>query len=56
MPCSFGLPLGLIVVIVGVILYFATSYKRAAMVVIGVGMVITLLTILLIVLAVNSQM
>jgi hypothetical protein len=39
-----------------VILFFATNYKRAAQVVIGMGAIITILTVILIVLAVNSQM
>ena len=56
MPLSFGIPLGLIIVVVGAILLFATSYRKIALVVLGIGIAITLLTLILIVLAVNSQM
>ncbi len=56
MPLSFGIPLGLVIVVVGAILFFATRHKKTAKVVLGVGVVVTLLTFFLIVLAVNSQM
>ncbi len=56
MPLTFIIPLGLILVVVGTILFFATRYKTAAKIVIGIGVAITILTFLLIVLAVNSQM
>lgn len=56
MPLSFGIPIGFMVVIVGAILFFATQYKQTAKVLIGVGLVITVLTFILIVLALNSQM
>jgi hypothetical protein len=55
-PLTFFIPLGLILVVVGTILFFATRNKTAAKIVIGIGVVITILTFLLIVLAVNSQM
>jgi hypothetical protein len=56
MPLSFGIPISFMVVIVGAILFFATRYKKTAKVVIGVGLVIAVLTFILIVLALNSQM
>ena len=56
MPVSFGIPLGLVIVVVGAILFFATRYKKTAKVVMGVGAAITILTLLVIVLALNSQM
>jgi len=56
MPLSSGILLGLVVVVVGAILFFATNYKKMAKVVIGIGAVVTLLTLILIVLAVNSPM
>ena len=56
MPLSFGVPLGLIIVMVGAILFFATRHKKTATVVLGIGMAVTVLTFILIVLAVNSQM
>ncbi len=56
MPLTFGIPLGLIILVAGTVLYFATRYKKAAKVVIGVGLFVTLLTFILIVLALNSNM
>jgi hypothetical protein len=56
MPVSFGIPLGIVILLVGVILFFSTNYKRAARLVIGAGAVIAVLTVVLILLAVNSQM
>ncbi len=56
MPVSFGIPLGLVIVVVGSILFFATRYKNTAKVVIGVGLVVTILTFILILLAANSRM
>jgi hypothetical protein len=56
MPLTFGIPLGLTIVVAGAILFFATNHKKIAKVVLGIGVVVTLLTLLLIVLAVNSQM
>jgi hypothetical protein len=55
-PLTFFIPLGLVLVLVGTILFFVTRYKKAAKIVIGIGVAITILTFLLIVLAVNSQM
>jgi hypothetical protein len=56
MPLSFGIPLGLVIVVAGAILFFATRYKKTAKVVMGVGVAVTVLTLLVIVLALNSQM
>ncbi len=56
MPLSFGIPLGLVIVVVGAILFFATRYKKTAKVVLGVGVAVTVLTFIAIVLALNSQM
>jgi len=56
MPLSFGLIVGLLVVVVGVILSLATQQKKIAMVVIGVGATMALLTLAALVLAVNSRM
>ncbi len=55
MPLSFGIPLGLLIAVVGAILFFATRYKPTAKVVLGVGVAVTVLTFILIVLAVNSM-
>jgi len=56
MPLSFGIPLGVTIILTGVILFFATNNKRLAKMTIGIGVVITLLTLALIILAVNSSM
>ena len=56
MPLTFLIPVGLIIAVVGVILFFVTRYKKIAIVVIGIGIAISILTFLLVVLAVNSQM
>lgn len=56
MTLSFGIPIGLVIGVIGVILLFSTKYKKSAKVVLGVGAVITILTFILIVLAANSQM
>ena len=55
MPLSFGVPLGLLIAVVGAILFFATRYKRVAVVVFGVGVLVAALTFILIFLAVNSM-
>ena len=55
MPLSLVLPLGLIIALAGVILFFVTSYKRAAKVLIGLGLAVDILTFLVILLATNSM-
>lgn len=56
MPLSFGLPLGLIVLAAGAIMLFATEHKTAARIILGIGAAVTLLTLIVILLAVNSNM
>ena len=56
MPLSSGFLLGVIIALVGLFLYFSTRRKLAAKIVIGVGATIAGLTLLLIVLALNSSM
>lgn len=56
MPLSFGVPFGLVIVVMSIILFFATKQKKMAKIMLGVGMTVTLMTLILIVLAVNSQM
>jgi hypothetical protein len=55
-PISFGIPLGLVIAVVGAILFFATRYKKTAKIMIGVGLAFAILTFILIQLAVSSQM
>jgi hypothetical protein len=56
LPISLALPLGLIIALVGAILFFVTKYKRAAKMMIGVGLAIAILTFLVILLASRSPM
>lgn len=56
MPLSFGIPLGLVIALIGAILFFATRYKEIAKLLLGSGLAVALLTLVLIVLVVNSGM
>ena len=56
MPLSFGVPLGLTIAVVGAILIFTTKHKKISWLVLGIGLTITLMTLILIVLAINSDM
>jgi hypothetical protein len=56
MPLSFGIPLGLFIAVIGAFLLWATKYKKMAKAVLGIGVAATLVTLILIVLAVNSTM
>ena len=56
MPLSCGIPLGLTIVVVGAILFFATKNKPLAKVLLGIGLAVMILTFIMIVLAVNSPM
>jgi hypothetical protein len=56
MPLTFGVPLGLLVAVVGAVLFFATGLKRVAKVIIGFGLAITMLTVVLVALALSSNM
>ena len=56
MPLSFGIPLGLMALVVGAILFFATNHKKIAIVICGTGALVVFLTFAVIVMAVNSKM
>jgi hypothetical protein len=56
MPLSFLILLGLLILVVGATFFFVTRYKKAAVVVMVIGVAVSILTFLLIVLAVNSSM
>jgi len=56
MPLSSGIPIGVLMTIVGGILFYTTKHKKIAKIIIGVGIGISLLAIGVIVLAVNSSM
>ena len=55
-PFSFGLVVDLLAVIVGAILYMTTQQKKAAVVMVGVGAATAILTLVVLILAVNSGM
>ncbi|MEJ5202771.1 MAG: hypothetical protein WHV66_11115 [Anaerolineales bacterium] len=54
-PLSFGVPLGLLVALVGAILFFVTKRKKVAAVVFSVGLTITAATVIPIRLALSSM-
>jgi len=56
MPLSFGIPIGLFITVIGILLFFITKKKRAARLVIGLGLFLIFATVALIILAVNSSM
>ena len=56
MPLSSGILVGLLAVVVGAALYAGTRQKKAAVVVVGVGLAVALLTLGVVALAVNSGM
>ena len=56
LPISLALPFGMLIALLGAILFYVTSYKRIAKMVIGAGLAIAILTFLLILLATNSSM
>jgi hypothetical protein len=56
MPLSFGIPVGLLLFLIGLVLYFATSQKQLAKLIVGIGLAITLLTAVLIALVLISPM
>jgi len=56
MPLSFGVLLGMTIILIGAVLFFATNKKRIAKMTMSIGAVIALLTLALIILAVNSSM
>ncbi len=56
MPLSFGILIGLLTIGVGAAVYMGTRQKKAALIVMGVGAAVALLTIGVVVLAVNSDM
>lgn len=56
LPLSFGIPFGLLIVLVGVILFFATKHKVPAILVSAFGAAVAGVTLILVVLIVNSQM
>jgi hypothetical protein len=56
MPLSCGIPLGLIIVVAGVLMLFAAKSRKIGIVVMSLGATITLFALLVIVLAANSGM
>lgn len=56
MPFSFGIVIGFLTILVGVVLYVTTQKKKAAIMMVGIGAVMAFLTLVVVVLAVNSGM
>ena len=56
MPLSFGIPIGILLALAGLVLYSASKWKRLARSLVSVGIAVLLFTILAIVLAANSSM
>jgi len=56
MPLSLGIPLGLLLALAGLVLYFTGKWKRLALSLVSVGIAVLLFSILAIILAVNSSM
>ena len=56
MPLSAGILVGLVAIVVGAALYIGTGQKKMAMAFIGVGAAVALVTVGVVVLAVNSGM
>jgi hypothetical protein len=56
MPLTFGIPIGLVIAVFGAILFSATRYKKVAIVVVGIGGIIAVLTFILVALAAISPM
>ena len=56
MPLTLYIPLGLLIAVVGAILFFATNHKKIAKIILGVGAGIVILALTAVILAVNSGM
>lgn len=55
MPLSFFIPLGVLIAIIGLLVYFMTNRKRMALGIISIGLTLTVGAIVLIILAVNAM-
>ena len=55
MALSYFVPIGLLIAVVGLVVYFVTKRKKIAIGIIGFGLMVTLGTVALIILAVNSM-
>jgi hypothetical protein len=56
MTLSIGIPLGLLIVIIGTILYFVLKNKMIAKLIIWIGAIVTLVTLIMVLMAVFSNM
>ncbi len=56
MPLTYGIPLGLLIVLIGALLSIVSKHKKLARLVMIAGGALTLLVILMVVLAANSGM
>jgi|GEM_PF-4645524 len=55
MPLTFFIPIGLILILAGIILHISTKFKLVAKLLIGLGLAVTVLVIGIILLAVNTM-
>ena len=56
MPLSFGIPLGFIIALVGIGIFFTTRNKTLGKIILGIGAALALLTVGAIFLVMNSPM
>ena len=56
MPLTLCLLVGILAVIVGIAMFMATGMKKMAMVIMGIGFAMAVVTVVMVVLAVNSGM
>ena len=56
MPFTFGVPIGLFIVLVGAIMLYSMKNKLAGRIVVMIGVLIFLFTLVMVLLAVTSQM
>jgi uncharacterized membrane protein len=56
MPLSFGVPVGILFMLVGLVVFFITRERRYALVLAGLGAAILVVTLLTLFLAANSGM
>lgn len=56
MPLTFGIPIGLFIVLIGAIMLYSMKNKLAGGIVLIIGALIFLFTLIMVILAVTTQM
>jgi len=56
MPLTFGVPIGLFIVLIGAIMLYSLKNKLAGRIVLIIGALIFLFTLVMVILAVTTQM